>query len=316
MTFGSKSLRMNRLTLWLLALLLPVASPAQITGRVTGPQGEPVPYATLRLLTREGGGYADSLGHFALPQAQVGDSVQVTAVGYLPLRMRLTSGVAKVVLAAAEVKLAVVTVTNRSKRLRRSSLRGTGRRNLCHGFSVGSLVARHLPHPKPGRLAWMEKVVIPIFEGEGRQEKGETARTRLGYVRIHLYRAASAAGPPGEEMLVGSDYVVNSNDAGSELEVDVRRDGLAMPDSGVFVGLEWIGTPRLIPTRESYATNAKPSAPSIYFFTQTPSPRTWQIAPWRSAGTWFVTGTNGYLSPDMGAVQAINADFRLEIALE
>ena len=75
-----------------LLLLIPTALSAQLqtfTGLVRSTQGEALQGVTIRLLGTQRGAVTDTSGHFTL-SASIGDSIQVSSVGMITRRLRLS----------------------------------------------------------------------------------------------------------------------------------------------------------------------------------------------------------------------------------
>ncbi len=80
--------------LLLILILLPWLASAQLSGRIFNEEQKPVAGATIELLRTKTQAHTDIHGNFSLRQMRAGDSILITAIGYMPLRIpvQLTAG--------------------------------------------------------------------------------------------------------------------------------------------------------------------------------------------------------------------------------
>jgi CarboxypepD_reg-like domain len=134
---------------FLLVLLLPAAAAAQvIRGTVLDARTQaPVPFATIGLPGRELGTVADGQGRYQLdaPGAAATDSVQVTSLGFRPLRLTLAQlrAAPALMLTAGPVALREVQVLARSPYRRTHVLGSSSKASMADiGLAAGELGAQ------------------------------------------------------------------------------------------------------------------------------------------------------------------------------
>ena len=99
---------------------------------------------------------------------------------------------------------------------------------MIHGLP-GSQYALSLPNKKHKTLGIIRSASFFI------DQNGLPARP----FRVHLYRANSPAGAPGPDLLT-QRVVVSAAQGGKWFTVDLKAYGIAAPQQGFFVAMEWI----------------------------------------------------------------------------
>ena len=78
------------LAMLVLSALLTLAQTKIVTGRVTDPQGQPIPNATIQLKGKHSGTSADYEGNFKIPVAK-GDVLIISAIAFTPFEVRINN---------------------------------------------------------------------------------------------------------------------------------------------------------------------------------------------------------------------------------
>lgn len=92
----------RRLLLFL--TLLPLLASARQSGRVVNEEQKPVAGATIQLLRTQTQAYTDVHGNFALKEMRAGDSILVTAVGYIAVRLPVQMNAGWIIRLSIQVK--------------------------------------------------------------------------------------------------------------------------------------------------------------------------------------------------------------------
>lgn len=181
-----------------------------------------IPYATVKVLNKPNGTYADSLGHFEV-KTKANDSLLVTCVGYqsrIVVPKQDTIFLNPVVVNLAEVKV-------RSKKPKEYAVGlADSRRSGIFQFR-GNI---HIEH------AIMIKIPDSFTYYRIKGVKFNALhRNGISLVRLHIYKQNNA-GLPGEELLP-EDVIINK-DKGSNDQIDLSRFNLILNDRVLFVGVE------------------------------------------------------------------------------
>lgn len=113
-----------------------------ITGTVFSSSGDPVPFATIQVKSSTVGTSADDNGHFSI-QAQIGETLVVSATGYLNKEVTIASSNVQVTLELSGGELSEVVVT----------ALGIKRQAKSIGYSTGSISQQDLTESKSFNLA-------------------------------------------------------------------------------------------------------------------------------------------------------------------
>ena len=285
-----------QLLLYLL-LALPTALLAQqttLTGTVVDAgSGQPIPFATVELPTRQVGVQATETGTFtlALPaNLSATDSLRVASLGFMTRMMALPGGGAapvRLTLRALPVPLAEVVVRASTKPLVQL---GPGEDAGRFGFSGGNIrgvgstgwqVARQFMGGPAGYL----KAVRFYVKSSANCGK----RTVQAPFRVRLYAADGPGGAPGTDLLTTS--LLTAAGKKGWHEVDVAKYSLRAPAAGFFVAMEWLYTDDAFGCDWTYTDPNSKQKKTTYHYGQTlggyfedVSVMTWYLAagfPWQ-----------------------------------
>ncbi len=181
-----------------------------------------IPYATIKVLNKPDGTYADSLGRFEII-TDANDSLLVTCVGYqskIVVPQRDTIFLDPVVVNLGEVKV-------RSKKSKEYAIGlADSKRSGIYQFR-GNI---HIEH------AIMIKISgsFTYYRIKG-VRFNSLHRNGISLVRLHIYKQNNA-GMPGEELLP-EDVIINKEKESND-QIDLSRFNMILNDRVLFVGVE------------------------------------------------------------------------------
>lgn len=182
-----------------------------------------IPYATVKVLNKPVGVYANEEGSFLIKAFQ-SDSLLVSCVGYKPKRLIISKTdsifLQPIVVALDEVKV------NAKKRKEKSFGYYHTKKNMRSGSQIQIEHAIKLIVPQEYISYRIKKVKIKCGN-----------RKDSNPVRLHIY-SIGKDGMPDKELLP-KDIIVN-NSVKMNNEIDISDLNLVLSDRELFVGIEWI----------------------------------------------------------------------------
>ena len=224
----------------IIGLLLTTAMQAQVSGTVRDSlTGEPLSYVNIWVAGQNIGSTSDEEGRFELERAKVGDTIVLSAVGYASVSVAAADAKLDVSLAPAFVELEGMTVTPHRDRAKQTV--GDFERkevSFYYGCSTPWLVARYFPYDSLYASTPYFRTVHIL------------TRSRLRHATMHvrLYEQGED-GLPGA-LLHDQPIVAKIKKGKRVTKVDLRREGLRVPESGFFVAVEWL----ILPENRYYYT--------------------------------------------------------------
>lgn len=227
--------------LLLMALAHPLRAQHTLTGTVQDARQAAVPFAVLELPAHKLGVQADGDGRFSLPLPAglaPTDSLIVSALGYVRRRVPVPAGTtATLKLAALPVSLGEVVVrpgvaewVGFGGELKNRG--GFAQSGLSKEKNTGWQIARRCQPAADGYLTAVRFFVNPSHNC------GKTG-LRAPF-RVRVYAPDGPDGSPGADLLTTS--VLAAATASGWVTVDLGRYGIAFPQQGVYVAMEWVYT--------------------------------------------------------------------------
>lgn len=241
---------LNRvIPLFLLLLWLTGAKAQPVKCRVCNSKtGVGVAYASIITKNGSRGCSADSLGFF---YASLTDSVRVTAIGYAPQEMTISSLVRDVnglrVAYLSEVSFGIDEFTIIGRK--------TGKHDSFDIMSYSRVSEKGVRYNRAGiqlaikvenklsRVGFVEWVSFKFHKGGG--------GTPEAILRLRIYRVNSQnTNLPGANLLLDNVVVKPQN---GWVKIDLSRYNISFPTSGLFVGLEWLESNIVAPNGQRVA---------------------------------------------------------------
>ena len=220
----------------LLFLLLPLCTFAQVsfTGTIRDESTEaPLAFARIYNSTQQKGVYTNAKGQFSIAVAST-DTLRIDDMGY-EMDQLFGDSLQK---ALADTNF-ILALKPRFFELETFEVKG---RNTPTYASIGL----HQPKRKTtlgSQIAGIEYCTLiqnPAYAGQLLEEVLLAfKRKSTGKLRLHLYRVQSD-GTPGEELLTKNVVFETANFKGKIGHIALDQQPLYLPESGVFVGIEWI----------------------------------------------------------------------------
>lgn len=216
--------------------------------------GQPVPFATCTGERNRQGGYADQNGYLDLSTLDQEDTVLISCVGYRPVRLAIAQLHSRksVMLEPHVVALDEITVHVAGKS--RETAYMPNHEHSAFGASMKGLeLATCVPFPSGDHVRKITRVSMKA------QKPNDNNPCRL-----HLYEP-DAQGSPGREILQYNILLSSGHFKGKEMTFDLSAYKVYTRASGVFVGIEWLGT----------GTSKKAGTPRFFMTHSSPEARTY-----------------------------------------
>jgi hypothetical protein len=189
---------------------------------------EPISYATVRVINSGIYRDADLYGRFVIT-AMINDSLEITCIGYNPLRISINS-----VTQLDSVFLQQKVVTDPEIKISKPSVEIYGfvndkkDRTFTGGSEGGRPEAATLIEIPPDVMYYrISKVMI-----RGKDFREENP------VRLHIY-SIDSNGLPGEELLKKS-IVIRKEEGEKVVTIDLKDQNITIEGGGFFIGVQWL----------------------------------------------------------------------------
>jgi hypothetical protein len=197
---------------------------------------QPISFAVLTYYKKDsliGGSYANAEGVVTLKTPEKASIIQFSCVGYQTKWFSLPGIIPDTVnLEPVNITLPEIVINSDKKNklielgyIKKSSLRAFGSKKNTE-FAV------FIPN-KTGKKMVLQTLLYKI-----RQEVDVK-----NALRVHLYAVDESKFMPGKDLVQSNliFYIEGKHISGKVISFDLSNYGIQIPDSGVFVGLEWIG---------------------------------------------------------------------------
>lgn len=254
---------MRKICLFILLLTASVSASAQAETRSAtvfdAATGQPIPRASVGVLGKTTGTYANTDGSFSLTNLSTNDTLVFSALGYQTHRQAVAKLSDTIHLRAVSYKLPIVDFTAVGEREHVMSL-GFQKRRIRNGLTPvpGSQYVRYMANPF-GEQGLLIAATFQLSRGIPGQHSGGVFRIRIlarkpGINTLH----------PGKDLLLKTVEFATPRKGGF-INIPLREHGIAFPPEGLFVGLEYLAPAGKIPIQED---GAKPG-PSLGLYTTT-----------------------------------------------
>jgi len=196
----------------------------------------PVPYANIALIGKQEGTFSDQNGVFRLP-CSVSDSIHISSIGYSSKNINCISTSDVIVLTPATTILNEVVVQLPEKERKTKKLGYFGKKG--DGSYVGPVAAGlFIPNNHPGEEQILSSVQFTVSKVKWVYEKPKPQFYRL-LVRLRIYMGDPSFGTDHE--LLDEDVLQEVEPNQKKIKFNVRQKGIQLPQSGVFIVIEFIG---------------------------------------------------------------------------
>ena len=197
---------------------------------------EPLPYASIGAIHHQYGCYTDTTGLFTLFYSNENDSVKVSYLGYNSLNSTIKDlkKLTNIFLEVDPMQLNEVVVIPKKTKKKEMEI-GFFKRNIvmlrCPSYAVNTF-ATLIPFPIKGSHVVIKSIKFVY-----------SASTKNYPIRIRILKA-NENGEPVED-LVNENIIFNNFKPSRAListvaNIDVSKYNIAMPKTGVFIGIEWL----------------------------------------------------------------------------
>ncbi len=238
-------------------------------------------YATISVVGQKGGVYTNGDGQFKI-NAELGDSLLITMLGYEPLRVVAQSDESSYRLRSVSYTTELVVVTDGKKKARREKLGDFRSSNYSYSGWWKAIVVQRLGATNTEN-GWLTKVFYRL------NVHGSQCSV---YARVRLF--SNNEEQPGEALL-SKNILIKLKGAKTKYEVDIQEEKIAFPPGGLFVGIEFL-------TPDSDCENVEDRKRRFYVkMAETDHLKSW-VRPspgssWRKFGDW----DNGSFNACIGA---------------
>lgn len=197
---------------------------------VDGESRRGLPFVSVAVKNTQWGTVTDENGRFTVTVRDV-DSLLITSVGYETLLIAVSSAADTIRMQQKVVSLSEITfsASRLKKRTRLGNVLGKSR------IAIGGMhQITYRIDQSPGYYGGEVEVLYFYFQASIDKEKLATTR-----VRLRVYE--NQDGRPGEDLLL-QDVIVDLDSKQRDLAYDISQFRVKVPDEGIFVGLDFLGT--------------------------------------------------------------------------
>ena len=228
-------MKKNKYLLFFCLIATQIFSQNTIKSRVVNAQNtEGVAYAAVGLVKENIGISTDENGYFELISNINDDSLMVSCVGYLAVKISVSNltSVVKLVPSAIELKTLIV----KPKKRQLLEVNGFGKKNIGTGFQNNlksiAQIAQFIKNTD-GNLWYLKEINI------ARRTKTYLNKKQKTQFRVRFYDV-DEKGKPNNDIY---ESILVTNESDKIIKIDVENKKMLLPQNGMFVAIEWIKIP-------------------------------------------------------------------------
>jgi hypothetical protein len=198
---------------------------------------EPVPYAVIVVYSQGEirGGYCTEQGNFYLTLKSLPDSVAIRSVGYIPAILKQfttqNKNIANLKSSTTELNPVIV----KPGRLKSAGWMNTS--IFPERWFIGQYIEEATLVPNKNQTAGKIDKVHFIAQTSGNCKCA---------IKVQLYSITENQTPGRALIPINTVVTIGDSDQNKKIELDISNFNIPFPTEGVFIGIEWIGTPGYI----------------------------------------------------------------------
>jgi CarboxypepD_reg-like domain len=196
---------------------------------------EAIPYASVGLIGANEGISSDEKGAFSFTNVHVKDTLIVSCVGYINVKIAVSDFKSVVELTPIIIELKTLTIN--PKKSKTIDINGFGKKNM--GYDIGNNViklmqiAQFIENPD-GKTWYLKEIKI------GRRKKTYLGKNQKTQFKVRFYGVDSIGKPNSKDIF---ESLIVKNEADRVIKINIENKKLVLPRNGLFIAIEWIKIP-------------------------------------------------------------------------